>query len=254
MERKSVKRKTRGSTKQQKLRGIQLNIVFPFRKFSEAHISQDGKLQSLDTHQGKLLQWMEDNGLNDLWEHMDFDSVPKSTKDPTVKWTPSMGNKANIHLTFEVTERSLLVWKDADWGKLSIYGTRANFSAVETGTKFKLDEHGEVDGETDDSDMHLDEDEQGMSLAIIAAKEAEDVKQQKDQAAEDALKDTAHGSKQEQVKQASKATGSQTPPPHGMEPATPTLETDRRSSTVSSDTKPTQSASSSSKSLTGHNP
>ena len=197
---------------------------------------------------------------------MDFDGVPKSTKDPTVKWTPSMGNKANIHMTFKVTERSLPVWKDADWGKLSIYGTRANFSAVETGTKFKLDEHGEVDGETDDSDMHLDEDEQGMSLAIIAAKEAEDVKEQEDssspvtrleQAADNAMKNTASGSSQVQIKTASKATGSggDTPPPRGMEPATPTLETDRKSSTVSSDTtKPTQSASSSSKSLTGNNP
>ena len=155
-------------------------------------------------------------------------------------------------MTFKVTERSLNAWTAADWQSLSIFGTRPNFSVLETGTKYKLDERGQVDGETDDSDMHVDEDEQGMALAIIAAKEAEDVKKEKD--AKGALEDTAQGSKQEPIEHASKATGSQTPPPHGMEPTTPTLETDRRSSTVSSDTKPTQSASSSSKSLTGHNP
>ena len=163
-------------------------------------------------------------------------------------------------MTFKVTERSLNAWTAADWPSLSFFGTRPNFSVLETGTKYKLDERGQVDGETDDSDMHVDEDEQGMALAIIAAKEAEDVKKEKD--AQGALEDTLQGSKQELHEPAPKATGSRTPPPpsraRGMEPATPTLEIDRRSSTTaSSTTKPTPSASSSSKSLptgTGHNP
>ena len=167
-----------------------------------------------------------------------------------------MGNKANIHMTFKVTERSLNTWTSADWPSLSFFGTRPNFSVLETGTKYKLDERGQVDGETDDSDMHVDEDEQGLALAIIAAKEAEDVKKEKD--AKGALEDTAQGPNE----QAPKATGSRTPPPpsraRGMSTPTPTLEIDRRSSTVSSSTtKPTPSASSSSKSLTtttGHNP
>ena len=151
-------------------------------------------------------------------------------------------------MTFKVTERSLNAWKAADWPNLSFFGTRPNFSVLETGTKYKLDERGQVDGETDDSDMHVDEDEQGMALAIIAAKEAEDVKKEKD--AQGALEDTLQGSKQELHEPAPKATGSRTPPPPGMEPPTPSLDTDRRSSTTaSSTTKPTPSASSSSKSL-----
>ena len=102
--------------------------------------------------------------------------------------------------------------------------------------------------------MGVDEDHQGLALAIIAAKEAEDVKKEQD--AQSALEDSSKGSTEMKKEDAPQATGSRPPP--GMEPATPTLEADRRSSTTaSSTTKPTPSASSSSKSLntgTGHNP
>ena len=116
------------------------------------------------------------------------------------------------------------------------------FSAEETGTKFKINEKGEVDGETSDSDMQLDADQQALSLAFIAAKEAEDIKELEDCP----LTAAADKAKQVKVEPKETASGHDEKPP-GMEPPTPTLQTDRRTNT-------SQSASSSSKSLTANNP
>ena len=125
--RKSTKRKTRVSSAQTKLRAIQLNVVFPFRNFSPTHIAKDGDLQNIDKHSSHVLQWLEDEGLNEHFEFMNLDSVPKNSKDATVVWTPAMGTKANVHLTFKVTERSVKHWKKANWDRLSIFGTKASF-------------------------------------------------------------------------------------------------------------------------------
>ena len=93
--------------------------------------------------------------------------------------------------------------------------------------------------------MTLDEDQQAMQLACIAAKEAEDLKELEDRTHTEAAKGEI------KVKEEPKeiATDQRVKPPQSMEPATPTLETDRKEFTVSSTpTDPTQSASASSSS------
>ena len=192
--------------------GIQLDVVFECRNFAKVHIRlDDGKIQGLDRCSERVLRWVDEQGLSQDYADMDLEHYAKVPGDPTTNWPPTHGRKANIYLTFKVTERQLSKWQEADWARLELFGTKATLTGTQhTGRFYKLEED-EIIGESSESDMQLD--------AVPAVPNPVPNKIEEELTADEELAFKAAQEAEER--------------PPGMESATPTCQTDMKKTTCS---------------------